>query len=311
MTTSTPNAANGPKVHVALVQLPAAMPDGKAPQVNRMREMVREAVKAGRDAGEVVDIVVLGEMWNGQPSHDELVKNAEPIPPIGAPEGSWPAEAKTCREMAEAARESRVWVLGGSIPEAADGKMYNTATVWSPDGTLVQTYRKTHLFDLCLPKMTYKESDTFGAGDRLAMFDTPFGRFGIAICYDIRFAELATIAARQGCTAMFYPAAFNTHTGPLHWELLQRARALDNQIYVATCSQARDPGAKYEVYGHSMAVSPMGEVIGTAQEKEAIVRVTFDPEVIASTRAGIPLLAQRRFDLYADVSAVLPTANGK
>lgn len=74
--------------------------------------------------------------------------------------------------MAEAARESRVWVLGGSIPEAADGRLYNCATVWSPDGALVQTYRKTHLFDLCLPKMTYKESDTFGAGDRLATFDT-------------------------------------------------------------------------------------------------------------------------------------------
>jgi predicted amidohydrolase len=112
---------------------------------------------------------------------------------------------------------------------------------------LVQKYRKTHLFDLCLPKMTYKESDTFAPGAALAMFDTDFGRFALAICYDLRFAEIAALAARHGCMAVLYPAAFNTHTGPLHWELLQRARALDNQVYVATCSCARDESAKYIV----------------------------------------------------------------
>lgn len=114
-------------------------------------------------------------------------------------------------------------------------------------GALVQKYRKAHLFDLCLPKMTYRESDTFSAGNKLATFDTPFGRFGLAICYDLRFAEIAMLAARQGCVGVFYPAAFNTHTGPLHWELLQRARALDNQIYIATCSCARDETAKYVI----------------------------------------------------------------
>lgn len=111
----------------------------------------------------------------------------------------------------------------------------------------MQKYRKTHLFDLCLPKMTYKESDTFSPGQSLAMFDTPYGRFGLAICYDLRFAEIATLAARQGCVGVFYPAAFNTHTGPLHWQILQQARALDNQIYIATCSCARDETAKYVI----------------------------------------------------------------
>jgi len=113
---------------------------------------------------------------------------------------------------------------------------------------------------------------------------------------------MATIAARQGCAAMIYPGAFNLTTGPLHWELLQRGRAVDNQIYVATCSPARDLSAGYHAWGHSTVVNPLGQVIATTEDSEAIVYADLDPSVTESTRTGIPVYTQRRFDVYKDVS---------
>ncbi|WOO76384.1 Hydrolase [Vanrija pseudolonga] len=301
---ATIDPTKGPKVNVALIQIQAGKEGGKQDQIKRMRELVLQAVKEGNDKNEPVHLIVLPEMWNGSTLHDELIANAEPVPEPGQAPSEWSSKSETVRALADAAIESKVWIIGGSIPEQGAERLYNTATVYSPEGALIAKYRKTHLFDLCLPKMTYKESDTFAPGDHLTTFDTPFGRFGLAICYDLRFAEIAILASRKGCTAVFYPAAFNTHTGPLHWELLQRGRALDNQIYVATCSCARDETAKYVIYGHSMAVSPMGKVIATAETEEKIVYATFDPQHIADTRAGIPLLTQRRFDLYPDILAV-------
>ncbi|KAF5324889.1 hypothetical protein D9611_004411 [Ephemerocybe angulata] len=110
------------------------------------------------------------------------------------------------------------------------------------------------------------------------------------------------IAARQGCHALIYPAAFNLTTGPLHWELLQRSRANDNQVFVSMCSPARDMSAGYHAWGHSMVVDPIGKVIAEAQEGEEIVYADIDPKVLEETRSGIPVTTQRRFDVYADVS---------
>jgi len=111
------------------------------------------------------------------------------------------------------------------------------------------------------------------------------------------------IAARQGCCAMIYPSAFNTTTGPMHWTLLQRARAVDNQIFVAMCSPARHPDASYQAYGHSLVVNPLGEVLVEADEKEAIVYADIDTEMLATTRRNLPVTIQRRFDVYPDVAA--------
>jgi predicted amidohydrolase len=136
-----------------------------------------------------------------------------------------------------------------------------------------------------------QESDTLTGGDWLTHVDTSngfylkrqmtriiinsfiieYGKFGMGICYDIRFPEMAMVAARSGCVAMIYPGAFNMTTGPLHWELLQRARAVDNQMYVAACSPARDLSAEYHAWGHSTVVGPKGEVVVTCDENETIV----------------------------------------
>jgi len=167
----------------------------------------------------------------------------------------------------------------------------------------VATHRKVHLFDIDIPgKIAFKESETLTGGNEVNYFDTDFARIGLGICYDIRFPELAAISARRGCHAIIYPSAFNMTTGPLHWELLQRGRAVDNQIFVSMCSPARDLTAGYHAWGHSMVVDPMGVVLAEAEEKETIVYAHIDAKVFNDARAGIPVTKQRRFDVYPDVS---------
>ncbi len=130
----------------------------------------------------------------------------------------------------------------------------------------------------------------------------PYGKVGIAICYDIRFPELGLVAARRGAFALIYPGAFNTTTGPLHWRLQGQARAMDNQIYVAMCSPARDINASYHAWGHSLIADPMAAVLVEAEESETIVTAELDGSRIIETRRNIPLETQRRFDVYPDVS---------
>lgn len=177
--------------------------------------------------------------------------------------------------------------------------------VFSPTGALIGTHRKTHLFDIDIPgKITFKESEVLSAGNNVTVIDLPeYGKIGLAICYDIRFPELAMIAARRGAFLLVYPGAFNMTTGPLHWSLLGRARAVDNQTYVAMCSPARDMAATYHAWGHSFVANPNADIIGQLEDKEDIVYADLDNETIASSRKGIPITTQRRFDVYPDVSA--------
>lgn len=203
--------------------------------------------------------------------------------------------------------ESKAYLIGGSIPEldTRTKKYYNTSLTFSPQGELLATHRKVHLFDIDIPgKITFRESDVLSPGSKITIIDMPpYGKVAVAICYDIRFPELATIAARKGCFALFYPGAFNTTTGPLHWTLQAQARAMDNQIYVALCSPARDVNATYHAWGHSLVCDPMAKVLVEAEEKEETVYAELRGEKIEETRRNIPLSGQRRFDVYPDVSA--------
>ncbi|KAJ1949184.1 Omega-amidase nit3 [Linderina macrospora] len=204
------------------------------------------------------------------------------------------------------ARDGNVYLVGGSIPERETGtaNLFNTCTVWNPAGELIAKHRKVHLFDIDFPgKIVFKESDVLKPGNSLTQFSTPWGKFGVGICYDMRFPELAMIAARRGCVGMIYPGAFNLTTGPMHWELLLRARAMDNQIFVAGCSPARDLEATYHAWGHSTVVNPFAKVIATTEEKQDIVYADLDLGLIDEVRQSVPIYAQRRFDVYDDVSA--------
>ena len=204
------------------------------------------------------------------------------------------------------AAESKAYLLGGSIPELvpATQKYYNTSLLFSPEGKLLATHRKVHLFDIDIPgKIKFIESDVLSPGNKVTLVDIPpYGKIAMAICYDIRFPELATIAARKGCFLLLYPGAFNLTTGALHWSLQGRARAMDNQVYVALCSPARDMQASYNAWGHSMVVDPNANVLVEAGEEEETVYAELKEGAIEETRKGIPLYRQRRFDAYPDIS---------
>merc|ERR1711935_764786 len=188
--------------------------------------------------------------------------------------------------------------------ETCDGKLYNTSTVWCPEGHLVATHRKVHLFDIDVPgKITFKESDTLTAGDSPTTFDTPFGKVGVAICYDIRFPELSMLMAQAGCKMIIYPGAFNMTTGPAHWQLLQRARAVDHQLYVAAVSPARSKIKEdYQAWGHSSVISPWGDVVAEITDEaqgQHVVVTELDFDNVDEFRSSVPTSLQKRFDIYS------------
>ncbi|KAF8934270.1 putative nitrilase family protein [Dissophora ornata] len=244
------------------------------------------------------NLIVLPECFNSPYGTNYFPEYAESL-----------KDGPSVKALSSMAKDAKAYLIGGSIPERdeTDGKIYNTCTIYNPDGEIIATHRKVHLFDIDVPgKIRFQESETLTAGNQLTHVDTDFGKIGVGICYDIRFPEPAMIAARQGCFAMIYPGAFNMVTGPLHWELLQRARAVDNQIFVAACSPARDLSANYHAWGHSTVVGPAGNVLQTMDEKQGIIYADLDLTNMAEFRQSIPLTTQRRFDLYADISKVKP-----
>ena len=209
--------------------------------------------------------------------------------------------------LSSIAAETKTYLVGGSIPEFVPEteKYYNTSLVFSPAGKLIATHRKTHMFDIDIPgKIKFIESEVLSPGNKVTIVDLPeYGKIGLAICYDVRFPELAMIAARKGAFLLLYPGAFNTTTGPMHWTLQARARAMDNQVYVGMCSPARDTDASYQAWGHSMVVNPNAEVMVETEEVEDTIYAELDDKKIEETRKGIPIYQQRRFDVYPDVSA--------
>ncbi|KAF9218518.1 carbon-nitrogen hydrolase [Gyrodon lividus] len=285
--------------------------DIKEASLKHARDMIDQAANTSSSSeNRKPDLIVLPECFNSPYGHVHFPVYAEEIGyTLGQDYNVKKSRSQSVKMLSEAASHHRVWLIGGSIPErdVFNGKVYNTCTVFSPEGMndskLVAIHRKVHLFDIDIPgQIKFKESETLTGGSSTTFFDTGFARIGLGICYDVRFPELAMIAARKGCHVLIYPGAFNTTTGPLHWALLQRARAVDNQVFFSMCSPARDPKAGYQAYGHSMVVDPFGKILGEAKEQEEIIHFTIDPQPFHEARAGIPVTTQRRFDVYPDVS---------
>ncbi|RWR95915.1 nitrilase/cyanide hydratase and apolipoprotein N-acyltransferase family protein [Cinnamomum micranthum f. kanehirae] len=269
---------------IALCQL--SVTADKERNIAHARKAIEEAAEKG------AQLVLLPEIWNSPYSNDSFPVYAEDIDAGGdaSPSSSM---------LSEVASRLRITIVGGSIPERSGDRLYNTCCVFGKDGKLKAKHRKIHLFDIDIPgKITFKESKTLTAGETPTIVDTDVGRIGIGICYDIRFQELAMLYGARGAHLLCYPGAFNMTTGPLHWELLQRARAADNQLYVATCSPARDAGAGYIAWGHSTLIGPFGEVLATTEHDEAIVIAEIDYSVIELRRTSLPIVQQRRGDLY-------------
>lgn len=207
---------------VALIQFAAGA--DKAANIAKVTTKVAEAAKNG------AKLVVLPECFNSPYAVSAFPKYAEKIP-----------DGETTSALSDLAKKHNLFLVGGSYPESDAGKVYNTSVAFSPSGDIISKHRKLHLFDIDVPgKITFKESETLTGGDKITLFDMEgYGKIGLGICYDIRFPEVAATAARKGAFAMIYPGAFNTTTGPLHWHLLARARAVDNQLYVIACSPPR------------------------------------------------------------------------
>ncbi|KUL85874.1 hypothetical protein ZTR_06356 [Talaromyces verruculosus] len=277
---------------LALIQLASGA--DKAANLSHARVKVLEAAKAG------AKLIVLPECFNSPYGTQFFPKYAETLLPSPPTEDQSPSY----HALSKLAAEAKSYLVGGSIPELEPEtkKYYNTSLVFSPTGALIGTHRKTHLFDIDIPgKITFKESEVLSPGNKVTILDLPeYGKIGLAICYDVRFPELAMVAARKGAFMLVYPGAFNTTTGPMHWSLLGRARAVDNQVYVAMCSPARDMSASYHAYGHTFIASPNAEVLGELEEKEDIVYADLTGEAIDAARKGIPVYTQRRFDVYPD-----------
>ncbi|XP_035873902.1 omega-amidase NIT2 isoform X2 [Phyllostomus discolor] len=222
---------------LALIQLQVS--SIKSDNLTRACGLIQKAATQG------AKIVSLPECFNSPYGTNYFPEYAEKIP------------GESTQKLSEVAKECSIYLIGGSIPEEDSGKLYNTCTVFGPDGALLVKHRKLHLFDIDVPgKITFQESKILSPGDSFSTFETPYCRVGLGICYDLRFSELAQIYAERGCQLLVYPGAFNLTTGPAHWELLQRGRAVDNQVYVATASPARDDKASYVAWGHSTVVNP-------------------------------------------------------
>lgn len=264
---------------VALIQL--KVQSNKEQNLFHAVDCIRQAAAQG------ADIVVLPEMFNC------------PYQTMNFPLYAEPAGGNSYTAMRQVAQECGVYVFAGSMPESEEGEVYNTAYAFDPEGNEIGKHRKIHLFDIDVKDgQRFKESETLSPGRDITVADTKFGKIGLCVCYDFRFPELCRIMALKGAVAVIVPGAFNMTTGPAHWELLFRGRAADNQIYTIGVAPARDMAGPYVSYANSIVCSPWGDVVTRLGEEEEIRLVTLKLERIEEVRAGLPLMYQRREDVY-------------
>ncbi len=243
--------------------------------------LVEQAAAAG------ARLVALPELFNCFGTFDKIVAAAEPIP------------GPTSQILGELAAAHRLILVGGSIAERDEltGKTFNTSLTFGDDGRLLHRYRKMHLAAIDLPgRATLSEARWIAAGDELATAATPLGQLGVAICYDLRFPELFRRLSTDGAQIIALPSAFTHATGRDHWEVLLRARAIENQVYVVSPNQSGEQPGVPRSFGHSMMIDPWGDVLARADaaDGEKIVFATIDLDRLAQIRAQSPALAQRR-----------------
>lgn len=245
----------------------------------RAHALVRSAAAAG------ARLVVLPEVFAWRGARADEPRETEPIP------------GPTSDGLSALARELRIWLCAGSLLEAVpgDGRAFNTSVLFDPGGTIRARYRKVHLFDVDLPgRVTVRESDTRAPGSDVVTATTELGTLGLSICYDIRFPELYRALAAAGAQVLLVPAAFTFPTGAAHWEVLCRARAIENQSYLIAADQTGTSPHGFADWGDSMIVDPWGRVLARAGDGEAVVTAEIDLAYLARVRRELPALAHRR-----------------
>jgi deaminated glutathione amidase len=252
--------------------------------------LAKAAELVARAAGAGAGIVVLPEKWNAFGSPETFRQNAEPL------DGG-----QTVRAMAEWSRRHRITLVGGSISEFREGRdrISNTSVIFHPNGEIAAVYRKLHMFDVDVAGLEYRESRDEEPGTDVVTLDVGEWRLAPTICYDLRFPELYRVLALQGATLVTVSAAFTLHTGKDHWELLLRARAVENQCFVAAAAQWGEALQGRPTFGRSMIVDPWGVVLAQAADADTVIVSDIDLDVMASIRASLPSLANRRPEMYA------------
>jgi deaminated glutathione amidase len=242
-----------------------------------------------RAAGSGASLVVLPETWDYMGDSDGTRDAGEPIP------------GDTTARLAEAARRHRIWLHAGSIFEVASGepRVFNTTVVFDPDGNVAGQYRKIHLFDVSIgDNVLSRESATVAPGDDVVVVDLGGVKLGLTICYDLRFPELYRLLALEGAEVITVPAAFHNHTGKDHWEILLRARAIENQVFiVAPNAWGKHPGG-WHSYGRSMVVDPWGTPLATAADGVGIAIAECDLNALDRIRRDLPSLENRQPHAY-------------
>jgi predicted amidohydrolase len=269
------------RIRVACVQMTSRR--DKAANIETAERLLAKAASTG------ADVVVLPEKWNAIGDADVLHAAAEPL------DGGESVEA-----MARWAGRHGVTLVGGSITERRDGreKLSNTSLVFDPEGNLVAGYRKIHLFDVEVGGVTYFESEVEEPGDQPVVADVEGWRIGLSVCYDVRFPELYRILALEGAELLTVPAHFTTPTGKDHWHVLLRARAIENQAYVAAAAQVGETLPGKPAYGRSLIADPWGTVLVQAPDVETVVTAELDRSRLRDIRAKLPSLANRQPDAY-------------
>ncbi len=268
------------EIKAAVVQMSST--PVKAENLRVAEDLIREAVAAG------ADLVALPELWSCHGLEEAYRENAEPIP------------GPTTEFLGGLARELGVYVLGGSIFEGSPDadRLYNTSTFFDPSGEMVARYRKIHLFDVKAPDRDYLESRTVAPGSEIVTAKAGPTTVGLSVCYDVRFPELYRILALRGAEILAVPAAFTVPTGKDHWEILLRARAVENQAYVVAPAQWGRKADGRLTYGRSMIVDPWGTILAQHPDRDGFALATLNLAYLDRFRAEFPALVNRRPETY-------------
>jgi predicted amidohydrolase len=244
--------------------------------------LIREAASAG------AQLVALPELWSCHGLDNVYRENAEPIP------------GPTTDFLGDLARELGVYLLGGSILEGGrdSERLANTSTFFDPSGEMTALYRKIHLFDVKVSDKEYLESANIAPGSEIVAAKAGPATLGLSVCYDVRFPELYRLLALRGAEILAVPAAFTLQTGKDHWEILLRARAVENQAFVIAPAQWGQKADGRWTFGRSMIVDPWGIVLATCPDRDGYALATLDLDYLDRFRTEFPALANRRPEYY-------------
>ena len=277
------------RIRVACVQMTSRA--DKAANLETAERLVAQAAATG------ADIVVLPEKWNAIGDAAVYHATAEPL------DGG-----ESVAAMSGWARTHGITLVGGSIAERRDGreKLSNTSIVFDSDGEIVATYRKIHLFDVEVGGVIYRESEAEEPGGEAVVAEAEDWKLGLSVCYDVRFPELYRILALEGAHIVTVPAHFTTPTGKDHWQVLLRARAIENQLYVVAAAQVGETLPGKPAYGRSLIVDPWGLVLAQAPDEQTVISAELDRDHLEEIRAKLPSLANRQANAYRWPAPVLP-----